>query len=657
LALISALGILLIGLLLVRVRDVTQFSGLLLVGFGVFLLYGSLVQYQVETKRRWLTNHRVHLTGRLIPPNDFRIDTINGESFEGRLFLADSTGKTIGPARGPARRLRLTGRVEWYSVSASFRNFLENDHYLGVLNPVMIHKSSGFAKGGEESAFNWVREFRVWLEKTSIKAPYSILFIQSLTTGERTFPNHVNLLLRRLGIVHLFVISGLHVGLLFILLGKVFSPLSRLSKGLAIGVVLIAYLSFLGWPVSAVRAGIMIGLGGISYYMRRRTHPVDILCSVFLILMCWDPFIVFDVGFQLSMSALGGILLILPDSDILEEALGTQFLRVNVGAFVGTLPVLLWHFQYVAPLGIIASYIAGILFPFFVVALGGQLLFLAVNWTWLHQGVEWGLKQGIEFLLMIFNEVEFVWGTPELSVPLLVTTILLVLVTLNTEWPVGLRLSGAFGLVILLGLFVFSSVPPHLEVRLIHDSPVVFLRTSDRHNLLVLPRGSRLNNYHVSELGRYLGQKGVRHLDYLISDYSRTLFGQFDADFTVERFVPYWSDRGRASWGRGSFVVEELQLQSIFTTLNFRSRGASGSIVFEPQGLFARSGDGRCLINNPASLNKRQFQSLKNEKCHVTFLREAPLVYTVDTPDGSRAEFRPDRFHSRVLQSVLDFFH
>ncbi len=653
----TSLVCLLLGILWLHLLGPTEWFALVLIGFGAFLLYAGFSQYRTAVKRRWIMNRRLHFTGRVTSPNNFLFESINGEPLDGRLFVLGDLGESGTLTRGETRRVSLTGRIEWHSVSNSFRSYLVNEHYLGVLRPLEVHSNSRAVTSGSVSpVFGWVQSLRSWLGEISYRAPYSALFIQALTTGDRTFPNQLNLILRRLGIIHLFVISGLHVGLLLMVLGTWFSPLPILYRGLAIGICLLAYLSFLGWPVSAVRAGAMLGLGGLSYYLTRRTTPADILCTVFFLMMVWSPFIVFDVGFQLSMSALVGILLILPDFRGGNEPVGVQFLRVNVGAYFGTLPVILWHFQYFAPLGILGSYVAGLLFPFLVLGLGLQVILLAVKWTWLYGLFERGLAEGIGFLLSLFNDTGLVWGVPEMSGSSIALISLLVIVCLTSHWSRLLRGASAIALGLVLTLLVWSGSPSYLEIRIVENQPVIFLTSSNRTNSLLLPRGSRLNTFKVDRLSRYLRKKGVRHLNYLMSDYNRRLFTQFDPDFTVGQFLPYGSNRGPVAWEGGSFDVVELHLESTFTNIELRSGDDSGSIPFRSEGLFARSRDGRCLVNDPSSLDLEEYRKLHRKNCNITVLREAPLLYEEVNGPGKRRRYRAKSLFSRVLTNGAYLF-
>ena len=118
----------------------------------------------------------------------------------------------------------------------------------------------------------------------------------------------------RSGTMHLFAISGLHIGMvaaIFIGLLRVLR-VPRHQVGLAAIPLLWFYTAATGWQPSAVRATIMISVILVGWTLKR---PVDLLNSVgaaaFIILL-WDPQQMFQTSFQLSFTVVFGLALILP---------------------------------------------------------------------------------------------------------------------------------------------------------------------------------------------------------------------------------------------------------------------------------------------------------------------------------------------------------
>lgn len=634
-----ALAVLGFGLLVLLGRTVPVELGVFLIGAGLFLVLAGLQAYRADLKHQRINNRRLHLVGTLDPPHDFDVHRVNGEEVALRFFLLDTPTDLQGRfVTTKTRRLELTGRVEWYELSNSFRGFLENRRYHGALRNLTLHGVSPTEGGGFlVSARNRVTE---WLRQREVRAPYSTSMAQALLTGDRQFPTHLEMLFRRLGMVHLFVISGFHVGLLFLLLGKLTEWASPSVQAGTVGFVLIAYLWFLGWPVSATRAGLMIGFGLIATHLNRRATLYDVLLATVLVLMLFDPFVVFDVGFQLSVAAVAGIQLVYPTLRSFEGGFGRSYFWVSVGAYAGTLPVILHHFQYVAPLALPGSVLAGVLFPALLGFLVLQGVFLAVEWTFLVGWIEWGLARGVGILLRGIESSGWVWGVPEPSLWVLVVLVLSLAVVLSSSFSLPARFLGGFGVVLILGVLTGGPRPSFVELRNVRDVSVVSFRAGNGLTGLVLPPGERTTDYQVGALARLLKNRGIHHVDYFVSDYSRRLFAQFDPDFTVGTFVDYRGSRGKLRWPGGHFDVRNLQLKSGDTTISFDSSRFFETLEEASETVVATTSDGRCVLVGTDRLDHRGFERLRSLKCRLTFLREGPLVYGGDGAPARSAEQR-----------------
>jgi hypothetical protein len=269
------------------------------------------------------------------------------------------------------------------------------------------------------------------------------------------------------------------------------------------------------------------------------------------------------------------------------------------------------------------------------------MLFLLIEWTYAYTLLEKLLASGISSAFNLLNQYGFVWGLPEFPLLIVLFVGILVIFTLNAGYKLWFRVSA---LVILMsgiaGLVLFSHQPV-LEVRIINETPVVFHRDTEEQVSLILPPGSRLDRYTVSKIGRMLRKKGSPHLDYLVSDYSRRLFSQFDPSLSVEKFVPYWQNNFKESTVPTHFDVGELQLKSSLATIHFSTSDELSIDSFSVQGIFASTGDGRCLVNDVSVLTSETLNRLERTSCKVTFLREKPLVYTMSDPSGTRGAFKP----------------
>ena len=159
------------------------------------------------------------------------------------------------------------------------------------------------------------------------------------------------------GAMHVLAVSGLHVGivawLLQLLCGRLI-PGNR-WKNWQIGLLTVtgiwAFALLTGLSSSVQRSAFMFSLLSIGSLAGRRTFSFNTLAVAALIMLLVDPFQAFQVGFQLSFSAVAGILFFQPYFNravfsryrIVRQA--WALLSVSLAAQLGTLPLTLYYFH------------------------------------------------------------------------------------------------------------------------------------------------------------------------------------------------------------------------------------------------------------------------------------------------------------------------
>lgn len=158
------------------------------------------------------------------------------------------------------------------------------------------------------------------------------------------------------GAVHVLSVSGLHVGIFFLLLSLGLGWLKKYPLGkylylVILTALLLFYALLTGLSPSVLRATCMCLVWVVAEVFNRRAEPVNTLAfSAFLILL-FDPFALYAVGFQLSYLAVLGILLFYRP---IERLISTEhfLLRylwrataVSVSAQLLTFPVSVYYFH------------------------------------------------------------------------------------------------------------------------------------------------------------------------------------------------------------------------------------------------------------------------------------------------------------------------
>jgi len=116
------------------------------------------------------------------------------------------------------------------------------------------------------------------------------------------------------GVSHILCVSGMHVGVIFMILGFLLKPLDRTVKSRFIKNVILLlavwlYANITGLAPSVTRSATMFSFVIVSKFLRRKTNVFHSLFASLFILLSINPVLLFEMGFQLSYLAVFSIVL------------------------------------------------------------------------------------------------------------------------------------------------------------------------------------------------------------------------------------------------------------------------------------------------------------------------------------------------------------
>ncbi len=158
------------------------------------------------------------------------------------------------------------------------------------------------------------------------------------------------------GAIHILAVSGLHVGIVLLLLNYVLKPIEFLKGGkylkLSIIVILLwCFAIIAGLSASVTRAVTMFTIIAFAMHLKRPTNIYNTLAISIFILLLFKPNFLFDVGFQLSYMAVLAIVLIQPMLYKLYkpryklDAFFWNIFTVTLAAQFGVIPLSLYYFH------------------------------------------------------------------------------------------------------------------------------------------------------------------------------------------------------------------------------------------------------------------------------------------------------------------------
>ncbi|WP_029037782.1 ComEC/Rec2 family competence protein [Salinimicrobium xinjiangense] len=158
------------------------------------------------------------------------------------------------------------------------------------------------------------------------------------------------------GAIHILAVSGLHVGIILLILNRLFAPLRRLKNGSFLKTFLViiflwGFAVLAGLSPSVVRAVTMFSFIAVGLEIKRRTGTLNSVFLSLLLLILIRPQWIFEVGFQLSYSAVIAIVLFQPLLSGLYQPstrAGKYFwglFTVTLAAQIGVLPLSLYYFH------------------------------------------------------------------------------------------------------------------------------------------------------------------------------------------------------------------------------------------------------------------------------------------------------------------------
>ena len=241
------------------------------------------------------------------------------------------------------------------------------------------------------------------------------------------------------GVSHILCVSGMHVGIIYMIINFLLYPLNysnkmRWIKSLILLFAIWFYASLTGFSPSVQRAATMFSFITFGDILRRNVNIFHSLFTSLFFLLLYNPLLIVEIGFQMSYLAVFGIVLfqplfkslLSPNSKIINYF--WELICVSCAAQLTTFPLSVYYFGQF-PNYFILSNISVMSLSFAVVVSGVVVLALSW-WQWLAQGCAWLLTHEIKCMNWIIQTIASLPGSTINQISIDIPHVMLIYVTI-----------------------------------------------------------------------------------------------------------------------------------------------------------------------------------------------------------------------------------
>lgn len=195
---------------------------------------------------------------------------------------------------------------------------------------------------------------------------------QALLFGERSaIETEVIDAYQTLGLIHVLVVSGLHVGVILAFLYWILLRIGLVREKVNAMLLLFLpfYVLFTGAAPSVMRAAIMAAAIIVGMLFRKKLHPLESISFAFLLLTFYNPNLLYHVGFQLSFLISFGLIVSTTLITTFFNGAVSRLIAISVIAQLISIPLILFHFHHISILSVLVNILFVPLFSMIVLPL------------------------------------------------------------------------------------------------------------------------------------------------------------------------------------------------------------------------------------------------------------------------------------------------
>ena len=365
-------------------------------------LSGDILRFESNVSHQIVGQSVKQVTGKLLIA--LKIDSVEHlELNYGDLLLIPSKYTEIDPPFNPGE----FDFKHWLGTHQIYQQSFINQHQIKIIKHNQGNPIIGYALSLRE---NLVKKYNDYLPDKDASALASTLILGYKAGLSKEIISAYS----KTGTMHVLSVSGMHVGIVFIVLNWILKPFGinrnlRLIRAIFIISVIWFYALITGFSPSVCRAALMLTFFVLGKALNKSHNTYNLLGISAFFLLLYNPYYLLDVGFQLSYLAVGGLIYFHPKiyhlfyfpNFILDKI--WSYTALSLAATLATFPISIFYFHQF-PLYFLISNLF-IVLPVIVIMYAG-LAFLFIPYPIILKPLGWFLSELIGFTNNILFYIE-----------------------------------------------------------------------------------------------------------------------------------------------------------------------------------------------------------------------------------------------------------
>ncbi|WP_291399455.1 ComEC/Rec2 family competence protein [Daejeonella sp.] len=551
----------------------------------------GIVRFEAEVPAIYFNNSIQSSTGKLLVA--IKIDSLKNRSFYyGDLLLVPSNFKEIEAPYNPGEfdyKSYLKNKQIYYQQFVDLSQVKKVAEQFG--NPIIFYALSLRKK--------LVQKFVKYIPDEEASSLASALIL-----GYRAeLSNDLVEAYSKTGTMHVLSVSGMHVGIVFLVLTFFLKAMNKNRQLILIRAIIIIgviwfYSLLTGFSPSVCRSALMLSFVVLGKAINKNQNTYNLMAISAFFLLLYDPFYLFDVGFQLSYLAVAGLVYFHPiiynsfyiKNKILDYL--WSYSALSLAAQVATFPISVYYFHQfpiyfllsnlliVLPVAIIMYVgIAFLFMPFEILnKLFGTFLNYLINFT---NNILYKIEN------LPFSALEGLWISAfELLFLFLIIILFILWHTFRNKSVVWLALVNVFFLSISFSFksiqnftrheLVFFSLRKNTAIAYINQGRAIVISDIDSLDKLI--------NYSIKPFFTSRGLKEIKYINFekhlqKESYYLATDFMQF-GNFRVLRWKNEFNELALSNKIDVDIVLVQKNIKNI-NLINLKNRVNFKTLIFE----------------------------------------------------------------------------